>query len=313
MSTPHSAAFAEDVRHGLQLTPRQLPSKYLYDPLGSALFDAICELPWYGITRAELRLLCEHRTQILSRFPGLAQIIELGPGDGRKLLTLVRGTSTPVVAHLVDLSASALARAAHTLSAAAHVGVIPHEMAFDAGLDAIPPASAGGRSLVMFLGSNIGNFDAAAALDLLRLIRRSLAPGDGFLLGADLVKPERDLLLAYDDPLGVSAAFNLNILQRINRELRANFDVHAFRHRAIWNADCSRMDMFVVSMKRQRVRIDDLELEIVLDNGEPIWTESSSKYTPDDLTRMLQAGGFTPAAQWIDSDDGFALSLVTAS
>src|SRR5438045_8219300 len=109
MSTPHSAAFAEDVRHGLQQAPRQLPSKYLYDPLGSALFDAICELPWYGITRAELRLLCTHRAQILSRFPSLAQIIELGPGDGRKLLTLVRGTSTPVVAHLIDLSASALA------------------------------------------------------------------------------------------------------------------------------------------------------------------------------------------------------------
>ena len=213
------SSFAEDVRHYLQQTPRQLPSLYLYDSLGSALFDAICELPWYRITRAESRLLECHRQEIFARLPDVTRIVELGPGDGRKLQTLVAGTTDALTAHLIDVSSGALARATHTLSDAYHVTVVPHEMSFDDGLDAIARTSSDERTLVLFLGSNIGNFESRASAALLDRIACSLRHGDALLVGADLVKPEPDLLMAYDDPLGVSAAFNLNVLLRINREL----------------------------------------------------------------------------------------------
>ncbi len=304
-----TSPFADDVRHSLQLTPRQLPSVYLYDALGSALFDAICELPWYGITRAETRLLASHREEIFAHLPGLTRIVELGPGDGRKLRTLVEGTSNALTAHLVDVSAEALARAAHTLSEAHHVDVVTHQASFEDGLETI-----GGddRTLVLFLGSNIGNFDPAASAALLERIRASLAPGDALLIGADLVKRERDFLLAYNDPLGVSAAFNLNVLLRINRELGGNFDLRAFRHRALWNAAGSRVEMFVVSTRAQHVRIEAIDLDIDLEDSEAIWTESSYKYTAEGVRNQLHTAGFEPVAQWIDGDDAFALTLARA-
>ena len=312
--TPPLAAtpFAEDVRRFLQLVPRQLPSRYLYDPLGSALFDAICELPWYGITRAEMRLLAQHRCEIFARLPRVSRIVELGPGDGRKLLTLVDGTRQALTAHLIDVSAGALTRAAHTLSAACHVTSVAHEAEFEQGLDQIACLPPDGRTLVLFLGSNIGNFDPPASAALLRRIRESLEHGDGFLIGADLVKPERDLLLAYDDPLGVSAAFNLNILQRINRELGGDADLRAFRHRAVWNQRCSRMEMFLASTRRQRLRIAAIDLTIDLEEGDAIWTESSYKYTPEGLGRQLEDAAFNAVAQWIDRSGAFALTLAQA-
>ena len=303
------SSFAEEVRHYLQLTPRQLPSVYLYDALGSALFDAICELPWYGITRAETRLLECHRKHIFSHLPSLNRIVELGPGDGRKLKALVEGTSAPLTAHLVDVSAGALSRAAHTLSDALNLRVVTHQASFEDGLETVVRAESGERTLVLFLGSNIGNFDQCAAAALLRRIAASLSPGDAFLIGADLVKPERDLMLAYDDPIGVSSAFYLNVLLRINRELGGTFDLRAFRHRAVWNAASSRMEMFLVSTRRQRVRIEAVDLEFGLEEGEPIWTESSHKYTPEGLVTELEHSGFAAVAQWIDGDAGFALTL----
>src|SRR5262245_56267028 len=319
------SSFAEDVRRGLRQTPRQLPSQYLYDVLGSSLFDAICELPWYGITRAEIRLLEQHRDEIFALLGGLKRIVELGPGDGRKLRILLEGTSDPLTAHLVDVSAGALERAAHTLADALHVDVITHEASFEAGLDTIsrssrmaspdePPGdeSVRNRTLVLFLGSNIGNFNRVESAALLERISRTLSPGDALLLGADLVKPERDFLFAYDDPLGVSAAFNLNVLLRINRELGGNFDLRAFRHHAAWNAACSRMEMFLLSTKAQQVRIDAVDLDLDLEDGEAIWTESSYKYTTEGLIAQLEHAGFEPVAQWIDRNDAFALTLARA-
>ena len=300
------SSFAEDVRRGLRQTPRQLPSQYLYDVLGSSLFDAICELPWYGITRAEIRLLESHRDEIFALLGGLKRIVELGPGDGRKLRILLEGTSDPMTAHLVDVSAGALERAAHTLADALHVDVVTHEASFEAGLESI---ARGDRTLVLFLGSNIGNFDRVESAALLGRISRTLSPGDALLLGADLVKPERDFLFAYDDPLGVSAAFNLNVLLRINRELGGNFDLRAFRHHAAWNAACSRMEMSLLSTKAQRVRIDAIDLDVDLEDGEAIWTESSYKYTAEGLIFQLEHAGFEPVAQWIDKRDAFALTL----
>ncbi len=312
MPTVAPATFAEDVRHSLQLSPRQLPSRYLYDALGSALFDAICELPWYGITRGELRLLASHREEIFAQVPGLTRIVELGPGDGRKLLTLVEGTSLALSAHLVDVSPAALARAAHTLSEAGHVAVFTHEGSFEEGLDVVAQLPAEGRTLALFLGSNIGNFDPPASLALLRRIRASLVRGDALLVGVDLVKPEHDLLLAYDDPLGVSRAFNLNVLLRVNRELGGTFDLHAFRHQVSWNADHSRMEMFLVSTQPQRVRIDAIDLEFTLGAGEPIWTESSYKYVPAGIVSLVERTGFEAGAQFVAERDRFALMLFEA-
>jgi len=304
-----ASAFAEDVRHSLQRSPRQLPSMYLYDALGSALFDAICELPWYAITRAEMRLIARHRREIFRQVPGLTRLVELGPGDGRKLKALVEDTSEPLVAHLVDVSPGALARAAYTLSDAMNLTVRTCQASFEDGLEAIMREASADRTLVLFLGSNLGNFDERGSAALLDRIAASLGPDDAFLIGADLVKPGDELLNAYDDPLGVSAAFNLNILLRINRELGGTFDLRAFRHRAMWNAACSRMEMFLVSTRAQRVRVSAVDLEFDLREGEAIWTESSHKYTPDGLVGQLRAAGLEATAQWIDRDAGFALTL----
>ena len=311
-STRH---FATDVGYYLSLSPRQLPSRYLYDELGSALFDAICQLPWYGLTRAETALLTQHATEVFAALSPLTRIVELGSGSGEKLATLLtaghRGPSLDL--HLVDVSKLALDTASRTLSAFEGVRVVTHQAPYEAGLEQVVcEGVAGGRTLLLFLGSNIGNFDPPGADALLRLIRAALAPGDGLLLGADLMKPERDLLLAYDDPLGVTAAFNRNLLVRINRELGANVDLGGFAHRAVWNHDASRIEMHLVSTRSQHVRVPAARIEFVMDEGDTIWTESSYKYRRNDLMAMLDRAGFGRPRQWIEPAAQFALTLVEA-
>jgi L-histidine Nalpha-methyltransferase len=309
------ARFANDVHYYLKLQPRQLPSRYLYDALGSALFDAICLLPWYRITRAETQLLAAHGRSILAHIPRLTRIVELGPGSGEKLATLVRADrprSSRLDLHLIDVSPSALALSSRTLSAAGDVHIVTHEASYEVGLAEVAREAHAGRTLVLLLGSNIGNFDRPGAHAFLDGIRAALASGDALLLGADLVKSDRELLLAYDDPLGVTAAFNRNLLLRINRELGGDFDVAAFAHQAIWNKTESRVEMHLVSLRRQRVRVAAAELDIVMEQGESIWTESSYKYQPADLVVMLEGAGFRLAEQWIDSQAGFVLTLVEA-
>jgi len=310
--------FAADVQYYLALQPRQLPSRYFYDALGSALFDAICRLPWYRITRAETRLLAKHGREIFDAFGReVDTVVELGCGSGQKLMTLVqagrRAPSRRLELRLIDVSASALASSARALSALDDVHIVTYEASYEAGLAEARAARPGsGRTLALFLGSNIGNFDPPGADAFLRGIRAALARGDGFLIGADLVKPERALLLAYDDPLGVTAAFNLNLLVRINRELSGDFDVSAFTHRAVWNARASRVEMHLVSRGRQHVRVPAAQLEFDMEDGESIWTESSYKYDPDGLRLVLERAGFRTIHQWIDGDDAFALTLVAA-
>ena len=311
-----AAQFALDVEYYLAQQPRQLPSRYFYDPLGSALFDAICHLPWYRITRAETRLLAGHGRAIFDAWKQGDTIVELGGGNGDKLVTLVeagRRGATSLDLHLIDVSAKALSTSARVLSALGRVRVVTHEAPYEIGLEEVRRERFGaGRMLALFLGSNIGNFDPPGADAFLRGIRSALVRSDVFLIGADLVKPERDLLLAYDDPLGVTAAFNRNLLVRINRELGGDCDVEAFSHRAIWNAAESRVEMHLVSRRRQRVRIPAAHLEFELADGESIWTESSYKYQPDSIVRMLDRGGFRLIEQWIDHEDAFALTLVEA-
>jgi L-histidine Nalpha-methyltransferase len=305
-----AAQFAADVRYYLTLTPRQLPSEYLYDALGSVLFDAICRLPWYGITRAESRLLAAHGRDIFRRIGGLSTVVELGSGNGDKLRLLLDAAHFPGLSnvHLVDVSPHALDLAARTIAGFGGVRVVRHCATYDDGLrEAMAHIS--GRSLIVFLGSNIGNFDPPGAAAFLANVRRSVSRRDALLLGVDLVKPESALLLAYDDPLGVTAAFNRNLLVRINRELGADFDVDQFRHQAVWNGSESRVEMHLVAGYAQRVRVDHAELDVHLEAGERIWTESSYKYSPDAIRALLQSCGFAVAAQWIDEGDRFALTL----
>jgi dimethylhistidine N-methyltransferase len=308
--------FASDVDYYLSLHPRQLPSRYFYDDLGSALFDAICRLPWYRITRAETRLLAEHGRSILGRASGVSTIVELGPGSGEKLATLVEagrfGHSAHLDLRLVDISASALELASRTLSTLPDVSIATYQARYENGLREASAETPSGRQLVLFLGSNIGNFDRPGADAFLRGVRAAMAAGDMLLLGADLVKREHDLLLAYDDPLGVTAAFNRNLLVRINRELGGTFDVDRFSHRAVWAQAESRVEMHLVSQGRQRVRVNSAGVDFVIEAGESIWTESSYKYTPAGIIVALERAGFGLVEQWTDGTEGFALTLVEA-
>jgi len=314
-SVTEADEFAADVRAHLTRSPRQLPSRYFYDDLGSALFDAICHLPWYPITRAERRLLVRHRDEILSAIHPLYDVVELGAGSGDKLALLLAAhraaSSRPLRVHLVDVSRAALDTASRTVGRR-DVDVVTYQAGFLEWLERLRPRAndpGGGRMLAVFLGSNIGNFDRAGADSLLQLVRARLRPGDGLLLGADLVKAESALLQAYDDPLGLTAAFNRNLIVRINRELGARIDVAGFRHRAIWNAVESRVEMHLVSERVQVVSIPRAGVRIALDRGESIWTESSHKYDIDSLNRMFVRCGFRTHRQWTDEDAGFALTL----
>ena len=312
-----AAQFAADVQYYLTQDPRQLPSRYLYDALGSALFDAICRLPWYGITRAERRLLERHGGEVFRRVPKVSTIVELGSGSGEKLRVLIDAADREArinTVHLVDVSASALESSARALASLEQIEVRTHQATYEAGLGEVAQQrqSADGM-LALFLGSNIGNFDPPGADAFLRWVRGHLRVGDALLIGADLVKSERDLRLAYDDPLGVTAAFDRNLLVRINRELGGNFKIDRFDHEAVWNAASSRVEMHLVARDAQQVRIDAAGIAFSMARGERIWTESSYKYQPNDVVAMLRSAGFRLSAQWIDSADQFALTLVEAA
>jgi dimethylhistidine N-methyltransferase len=306
--------FGADVHHYLQRHPRQLPSRYLYDDLGSALFEAICRLPWYPLTRAENRLLGVHARGIITS--DVSTILELGPGSGEKLSALLAGSGPErrnLDLHLVDISGSALEQATRTLEEHRGVRIVPHRTTYEAGLEEFSRAGfTPGRRLVLFLGSNLGNFDPPGRDLFLGRVRSSLRQGDALLLGVDLVRPEGNLILAYDDPLGVTAAFNLNLLARINRELGGDFDLDAFEHRAIWNETASRIEMHLRSRWWQRISIRGADLGLVMEPGETIWTESSYKYRPPEIEAMLQRAGFRIREQWIDPIDRFALTLADA-
>jgi L-histidine Nalpha-methyltransferase len=314
-----AADFAAAVARDLQLTPRQLQSRYLYDELGSRLFEAICRLPWYRITRAEERLLDEHARSLAARVIGpdsrSVSIVELGVGSGEKLARLIDAlpAGAAEAVHLIDVSPAALDATAARLSGLPDLAVHRHLGTYEQGLAELRgPARTAARTLVLLLGSNIGNFDAPAARALLCGIREALVQGDLLLVGADLVKPAADLILAYDDPLGVTAAFNRNLLVRINRELGGDVDLDAFEHRATWNAQAGRIEMHLVSRVDQVVEIRGAGLRIRFAAGESIWTESSYKYTEEGIADLGRDARFAPASQWVDEEARFALTLFTA-
>ena len=307
--------FAFDVRSGLGRARKALPSKYLYDVLGSALFDAITELPEYGLTRAEERILGRHAGEIARCLPRGVEVAELGAGSGRKTrlvldAILARQRTVPYAA--IDVSISALENCRGLIGSRPSVRFRSIEAPYLEGLVKVDEVRAAGTPLLaLFLGSTIGNFDAAEQLEFLAQVRSILRDGDALLLGADLLKPVDRLVRAYDDPLGVTAAFDLNVLARINRELGGDFDLRAFRHEARWSGADHRIEMHLRSLREQVVTIPGASCRVALRRGETIWTESSHKFGAADLLSLAAASGFTTAGMWVDESWPFADVLLT--
>jgi L-histidine N-alpha-methyltransferase len=313
LTNRHVSEFAEDARAALTKSgQRELPSKYLYDELGSALFEAICVLPEYGLTRADARLLQRHSNEIVSRLQGTVQVAELGSGSGKKTRWILEALSRRQKTRYypIEISPSALAACEKELGQIDLVSVVGYEQTYLDGLRSVTKnRDEDDRLLVLFLGSTIGNFDRDAAEAFLQEVRETLLPGDALLLGTDLVKDVETQLLAYDDPAGVTAAFDLNLLGRINRELGADFQLSRFRHQALWNPDERRIEMHLRSLSRQRVSIPAAEFSFTLDEGETIWTESSHKYHAKDVIDIANRTGFRCQEQWIDDEWAFAQNL----
>ncbi|GAB4417795.1 MAG: L-histidine N(alpha)-methyltransferase [Bryobacter sp.] len=316
----HPAAasnFAEDVRHGLlREGQKELPSKYLYDSLGSKLFEAICELPEYGLTRADTRLLGKSAPEIASLLGPPVLVCELGSGSGKKTRYILEALSRrrQLEYFPIEISATALAHCERELSDLERVGVVGLEKEYIDGLLEVAARRRPGQVLfVLFLGSTIGNFSPPADRDFLRQIRQILSPGDALLLGTDLVKPVWQLTAAYDDPLGVTAAFNRNLLVRVNRELHASFPLARFRHAARYNESTKSIEMHLVAEERLEVPIRTLGLTVSFAAGESIWTENCRKFELSDVESLALSAGFEIERQWVDSTWPFAENLLRAT
>ena len=307
--------FAAEVAAGLTKPQKELPSKYLYDEVGSALFEVICALPEYGLARAGERLLRRHAGDIVAQLSQPVAVAELGSGTGKSTRWLLEALARrqPVTYYPIDISRAALARCERELSQIDSVSLVGFERAYlDGLLEVAARRREGEHLLVLFLGSTIGNFDRPAGEEFLRAVRRILQPGDALLLATDLEKPMPQLILAYDDPLGVTAAFNLNLLARVNRELEADFNLARFRHQARWDARARRLEMHLVSLAEQSVTLRKLGLTVGFREGETIWTESCHKYNLEEVFQMAARAGYHCRAQWVDSEWPFAQSLFLA-
>jgi L-histidine N-alpha-methyltransferase len=301
--------FAADVRRGLTAERKWLAPRWFYDELGSALFDTICFLPEYYVMRAEAEVLASHVGEIVDALGPHVRLIELGSGTARKtriLLDAITGRQRELEYVPVDVDAAMLERASRDLLAdypGLRISAICSDFARPSlALTKLPRVR--GRAVVLFLGSTIGNLEPAEATAMLRDLRSALRPGDAFLLGADLRKDLAILEPAYDDALGVTAAFNRNVLRVVNRELGARFDVAAFAHRALFDAGESRIEMRLVARDEQRVQLGR-HGERVFRAGETILTEYSYKYGADDFTALLHDAGFRRLQHWSDADRWF--------
>ncbi|HEX3742462.1 MAG TPA: L-histidine N(alpha)-methyltransferase [Bryobacteraceae bacterium] len=306
--------FVRDVHAGLSgFGQKTLPCRYFYDAVGSALFEAITNLAEYGLTRADARILETHSRAIADSIPGPLVVAELGSGSGMKTRRVLEslGRQRAVGYFPIDVSATALAACAKEMEGLAPVD--PIEDSYLAGMEQVcSRRRAGERMLVLFLGSTIGNFEREAAVDFLRALRSSLCPGDGLLLGTDLVKPTDRLLAAYDDAAGVTAAFNLNLLARINRELGGNFNLRHFHHQARYQPEAQRIEMHLRSREQQSVCIAKAGLTVEFAAGETILTEVCHKFRAAEIESVAHSAGFHLERQWLDEEWGFAESLLKA-
>ncbi len=309
----HANDFARDVLQGLASTPKRIPSVYFYDERGSELFEQICELPEYYITRTEKSILEQYAPEIVTCSSGEWALVEFGSGSSFKTRLLIEAL-LEAQGHLhyfpVDISASMLTESARDLLRDYEKLSITGQVAeYYHGIELIGQKDLE-RKLVIFLGSNIGNFEPGQALSFLRAIRGILNPNDLFLLGTDLEKDSRVLEAAYNDRDGVTAEFNLNLLHRINRELGGHFRVDQFDHQAFYNQTEGRIEMHLRSKKSQQVLIEKAGVTVHFDPGETIHTENSYKYTLEKLKRMCSQTGFQLQRQWQDPRGYFSLNLL---
>jgi dimethylhistidine N-methyltransferase len=315
--SPHFPnAFAEAVHDGLTHHPqKELPSMYLYDEVGSALFEVITALPEYGVTRAEERVLKEHATDIVAALPKHVKVAELGSGSGRKTRRILEALckKQPTDYYPIEISRTALQLCHRELGDIERISIVGYERDYLAGLAEVSAKRRDGEVLlVLFLGSTIGNFSRLAATKFLQSIRGMLKPGDALLLGTDLMKPLPALIAAYDDPIGVTAAFNLNLLARINRELDGDFPLDAFEHVARFNPDARSIEMHLRAKRPLTANVRAAGLQVEFREGETIWTESSHKYAAEEVAPIAADAGFDCAHQWRDEAWGFAESLLVA-
>lgn len=309
-------ALGAEVYEGLTATPKTLSPWLFYDERGSQLFEQITELPEYYLTRTERAILDEHADAIVAAAAGCERLmmIELGAGTATKTGLLLKAAvrrQHSVAYHAIDVSESPLSEAKQRIESEIHgVSVVPRVADYRAGLGHFE--ANGERRMVLYIGSSIGNFEPPDALEILRDIRKSLGPGDRLLLGVDMVKDVETQVAAYDDAVGVTAAFNLNVLTRINRELGANFNPRLFRHQVRWNEDRSRIEMHLESVASQHVLVSGLELEINLQKGETIHTENSYKFHDEDVIKTLERADFHLSDHWTDAREWFGVYLATA-
>jgi L-histidine N-alpha-methyltransferase len=311
--------FAGDVRRGLTAAPKSLPPKYFYDELGSQLFEAICLLPEYYLTRAEGEIFARRSAEIVERAAAKARVtlFELGSGSAtktRRIIEALVARQRELTYVPVDISPAALEAGAQALLREFEsLRVSAYASDYDAALPLLSgELREGERALVLFLGSNIGNFDREGAREFLKKVRRVLRVGDCLLLGADLKKERAVLEAAYDDALGVTAAFNLNLLARIDREFRADFRLRDFRHVALYEEREGRVEMHLESTRSQTVNIGALGLSVNFDSGERMHTENSYKYDLDGLSALAAETGFERAETWLDSAERFSSNLFVA-
>jgi dimethylhistidine N-methyltransferase len=319
---PSPADLRAEVLDGLSRPQRALPPKFFYDRKGSRLFDAITELPEYYLTRTEIGILRNHGAEMAERLGPGQTLIELGSGSSLKIRILLQALKparyVPVDISREHLLASAAALAEHFPGLAIRAVCADYSVPFD-----LPQSTSDqGRHAAFFPGSSIGNFEPDAAVALLDRVAGLLGPGGRLLIGADLIKDPQILHAAYNDAAGVTAAFNLNLLARIDRELDADFDLRTFAHRAFYNplsesgpdagADLGRIEMHLVSLTDQRVRIGDRTFDFRQD--ETIHTESSYKYSPDGFRALATRAGFVPEQVWTDPKGLFSVfCLMVAS
>lgn len=310
------AEFTADVRRGLSASPKQLFPKYLYDSLGSRLFDAICHVDEYYLTRAEDEILTRHADEMVAGIPDCRTLIELGSGSADKTRSIIEALllhQTELLFIPVDISASALEKSSRALLAAyPALRIEAYAADYLEGLAAMQPLPPG-PALMLFLGSNIGNFEKAEALTFLRAIRRMLRPGDALLLGADLKKDRATLEAAYNDALGVTRAFIVNELARINRELGGDFDLWAFGLRSVYNEEAGCVEVYLESLRSQLVTISGLEMSITFDAGEWIHMEHSYKFDLDGLSALGSQSGFALERTWLDERQRFSSNLFRAA
>lgn len=326
VAAPVNEAVAQAVLEGMSATPKWLPAWLFYDAQGSRLFERITLLPEYYLTRTERAIFTGYSDGIIASAidayaaaggtgTGKLRLLELGAGSAAKTGVLLDAAvryqgSTEYLP--IDVSETAMAEACESIARSSN-GVVVRPQVANYVTDTLSIPLHDGPTLALYIGSSIGNFAPDEAVAILQNLRAQLRPGDTLLLGTDLVKDPSKLIAAYNDHDGVTAAFNLNILRRINRDLRANFDLAAFTHEAIWNAEQSRMEMHLQSTKSQMARVGALSASFHFEAGETIHTENSYKFTQDKIRSLFADSGFRVAQQWTDEDQWFAVTVASVA